>query len=86
MLEELKSLNEKRSDLLWLIKVRSVDYLEKYEFESRLNRESQYRLKRISFKYYSLNDEELNKLFCVVSFRIDQLTSKISLNELSGIL
>ena len=86
MLEELKKLNERRSDILWLMKVRSVEYFEKCELERNMNRTDPCRMSKISFQYYTINDEQLSELLSVVTFRIDLLTSQISLEELSGLL
>lgn len=86
MLDELRELNEKRSDLLWLMKVRAADYFEKSDLEKELKSKDAARISRISLKYYTINDVQLTQLLCAVTFRIDCITSQISLEELSGLI
>ena len=83
MLEEIKELNQMRTDIMWLIELRSVDFPEKIVMEKAQIPGS---LKRIAIKYYSLSDGELLDSLAFIGCKMDRMTASISLTDLSGII
>lgn len=86
MLETLKELNQRRTEILWVIQIRSLSILEKMDAERSATEQFSMNLRKVAFSYYALSDQQLQDVLASLTFEIDQITDEVSLNDIASLL